>query len=77
MQVSKLRVQNYRTLQDVTVNLPAFYTAICGKNDSGKTNFVRAIRCLIRENEPYGYEETPEFSVKNDFTKWVFNRGRV
>ena len=71
MRIATLAVRNYRTLEDLELRFPTYYSAICGKNDSGKTNVVRAIRCLMKEEEPYTFEEGPEFSLNDDFTKWV------
>lgn len=71
MKITKLSASNYRTLEDISLTFNSYYTAICGKNDSGKTNVVRAIRCLMREYNPLPlYIEGPEFSIAQDFTKW-------
>ena len=70
MRLKRLSVRNYRTLEDLDLEFPNYYTAISGRNDSGKTNVVRAIRCLMRDADPYGYME-PEFSLSDDYTKWV------
>lgn len=71
MRITRLGTRNYRTLESLDLPFPSFYSAICGRNDSGKTNVVRAIRCLMKEDEPSHYVGEPEFSLKNDFTKWV------
>jgi len=71
MRLTRLVATNYRTLQDVTLHLRPYYTAICGRNDSGKTNVVRAIRCLMREQDPFAYRDEMQLSVAEDFTKWV------
>jgi putative ATP-dependent endonuclease of OLD family len=75
MRISYLRIKNYRTLEDVEVNFGDTYSAICGKNDSGKSNIVRAIRCLMQENDPYGYPSDDEFAIDEDFTKWCQETG--
>ncbi|HEY3215820.1 MAG TPA: AAA family ATPase [Candidatus Eisenbacteria bacterium] len=71
MRISRLATKNYRTLENLDLLFPSFYSAICGKNDSGKTNVVRAIRCLMKEDEPFHYVGEPEFSLKNDYTNWL------
>jgi energy-coupling factor transporter ATP-binding protein EcfA2 len=71
MRITRLATKNYRTLENLDLSFPAFYSAICGRNDSGKTNVVRAIRCLMKEEEPFRYIGEPEFSLNTDFTKWV------
>jgi putative ATP-dependent endonuclease of OLD family len=71
MRISRLSTTNYRTLQQLDLNFAPYYTAICGRNDTGKTNVVQVIRCLMKEHDPYNYGEDPEFSINEDFTKWV------
>jgi energy-coupling factor transporter ATP-binding protein EcfA2 len=73
MKIVLLDVKNYRTLEDISLKFPSFYTAICGANDSGKTNVVRAIRSLLKEDTglPFifsGYVQ--EVSVQEDYPKW-------
>jgi recombinational DNA repair ATPase RecF len=48
MRLCELKIRNYRTLESIDISLPSAYAAICGVNDSGKTNVVRAIRTLVR-----------------------------
>src|SRR6266545_1002137 len=75
MRIARLSVRNYRTLQTLDLTFPSFYSAVCGRNDSGKTNVVNVVRTLLVEERRryYGrpYSEKPEFSVKDDFTKWI------
>lgn len=71
MRIARLTTKNYRTLENIDLRFPSFYSAICGRNDAGKTNVVRAIRCLMKEDAPFPYESETEFSLKNDFTKWI------
>ena len=75
MKITSLKIRNYRTLQSLHLTFPSSYAAICGANDSGKTNVVRAIRALTK-----GDGQTPsptallfdeeELSVKDDYPKW-------
>lgn len=74
MKITKLNISNYRTLESIELDFPASYTAICGPNDCGKSNVVRAIRALMgvvpfREFEFIEGQE--EISLKDDFPKWV------
>jgi len=72
MRLSSLKIQNYRTLESLELDFPASYAAICGANDSGKTNVVRAIRTLVRGDllGPYSYPDEEELSLKDDYPKW-------
>ena len=52
MKIASLRIRNYRTLESLDLTFPSSYAAICGANDSGKTNIVRAIRALMVRSLP-------------------------
>lgn len=70
MKITKLEVQNYRTLEEVSLEFPSYYSAICGRNDSGKTNVVKVVRSLMRDEDPIFRYRDEEVSFKDDFTKW-------
>jgi putative ATP-dependent endonuclease of the OLD family len=70
MKIKSLKIQNFRSIESLDLTFPRFYSAICGKNDSGKTNIVRAIRGLMKEERIYDYDEGPDFSFKEDYPKW-------
>jgi predicted ATP-dependent endonuclease of OLD family len=73
MKIAALKIHNYRTLESVDLDFPSSYTAICGANDSGKTNVVRAIRALMKEESQYqviSFVDEDELSIKDDFPKW-------
>jgi len=75
MRIASLKIRNYRTLEKIDLEFPSSYSAICGANDSGKTNVVRAIRALMKEEDSYGNVRFPgeqsELSLKDDFPKWL------
>lgn len=72
MRITEIRIQNYRTITDLTVKLPLYYTAICGKNDAGKSNIIRILRSAFHNPDRffYGLDEY-DLSIKDDFTKWL------
>lgn len=71
MRLKSLRIRDYRTLESLDLGFPTLYTAICGPNDSGKTNVVRAIRALVRdESPPYSFADEDGPSMKDDYPKW-------
>ncbi len=53
MKIIGLRTKNYRTLESLDLSFPTFYTAICGKNDSGKTNIIKALQAIMGEEGPF------------------------
>lgn len=70
MQIHGLIIRNFRTLEELDLKFPSFYTAICGKNDAGKTNVVRTLRAFVNEDNPYFFRHDQDVSIKNDFPKW-------
>lgn len=73
MKIASLSIRNYRTLESIDLAFPSAYAAICGANDSGKTNVVRAIRALMKEDSsPFGFVyDDKELSLKDDYPKWT------
>ncbi len=70
MKISKLKIRNYRTLENVDLNFSDSFSAICGPNDCGKTNVVRVIRALMRSQDRYVYHEAAEITAKDNYPKW-------
>ncbi|HEX3376033.1 MAG TPA: AAA family ATPase, partial [Candidatus Acidoferrales bacterium] len=70
MQIKRLEIRNYRTLETLDLEFPSYYTAICGRNYAGKTNIVRALRALMKESDAFGFRSEQELSLKEDFPKW-------
>lgn len=76
MKIRRIQCKNYRSLEDIDVNFSETYTAICGRNDAGKTNLVRALQCLMTEYDPYSVRSSPEINYTEDFTKWNDRLGK-
>jgi putative ATP-dependent endonuclease of OLD family len=73
VKIKALSIENYRTLESVSLEFPHLYTAICGANDSGKTNIVRSIRRLVRGEEisrTFSFLDEEPVSFKDDYPKW-------
>jgi len=72
MRLSSLRIRNYRTIEDLTLDFPSYYTAICGRNDAGKSNIIKALRSSLSlpDRTFWMIGSDPVISVKDDFTKW-------
>ncbi len=52
MYISKLVIRNFRNFEHLDVKLNAGLTCIVGENNSGKTNFLYAIRLALDANLP-------------------------
>jgi putative ATP-dependent endonuclease of OLD family len=72
MRLRSAKIQNYRTLESIDLEFPSLYAAICGPNDCGKTNVVRALRTLVRGESPgpIAFADEDDFSRKDDYPKW-------
>lgn len=74
MRIYKITMKNYRCFEDISFDFPNYYTAICGKNDAGKSTIIRALRQTIAQMGSY----TDMFSFRHrviadyddDFTSW-------
>lgn len=47
MIIKRIIARNYRTLENVQIDLSGYYTAISGKNNAGKSNIIRALRTVL------------------------------
>ncbi|WP_197432956.1 ATP-dependent nuclease [Janthinobacterium sp. B9-8] len=71
MKIKKLLMQNYRTFENSELNFHGCYTAICGQNDAGKSNIIRAIRSIIKSSgDRFGFNKDPDINYKKDYPKW-------
>ncbi len=73
MRIKTLTIENYRTLESIALEFPSAYAAICGANDSGKTNVVRSIRRLVKGEGPgpiVVFPDEEDLSLKDDYPKW-------
>lgn len=70
MKILRLTVANYKTLCDLTVSFSEHFTAICGPNDSGKSNIVKALRALLEGEDYYYPSPFTEITVKDDYPVW-------
>ncbi len=78
MRIKKLNLKNYRTFEDLEIEFPDFYTAICGQNDAGKSNIIRALQLLLGTREPYYRRRSPtDMSLASDYPKWLPQENRA
>lgn len=71
MKICEVKLQNYRSIDDLHLKMEGNYIAISGKNNSGKSNVLRAIRALFLDDEsPSWISGKVDFSYSADFPKW-------
>lgn len=77
MRIKKLHLKNYRTFEDLEIKFPDFYTAICGQNDAGKSNIIRALELLLGTPEPYYIRRSStDIALTTDWPKWLSHDSR-
>lgn len=73
MKIISLSARNFRTLEDFSLNLEAYYCAISGQNNAGKSAIVQIIRHFLENADEHRYfePEHSKISYKKDKTQWV------
>ena len=70
MKILSVSIKNYRSIEDLSLNFNPFYTAISGRNDSGKSNVIKAIKAIFKPDELYFYHNQNEIIFKEHFPAW-------
>lgn len=65
MKIKNIHLKNFRSFEDCLIEFEDFYTAICGKNNSGKSNIIRAILNVLG---PMGNRQ--RLNYHTDFPVW-------
>lgn len=65
MKIRTLELKNYRSIEDTKIDFQDYYTAICGKNNSGKSNIIRAMLNIL-SRAPY----SERLNYNSDFPIW-------
>jgi predicted ATP-dependent endonuclease of OLD family len=64
MEIEKVRIQNFRSIKDSNeVNIDDKVTSLIGKNDNGKTNFLKALEFFNKEYK-YAKDDLCSYSEK-------------
>jgi putative ATP-dependent endonuclease of the OLD family len=69
VKLTHLKIENFRSIETLELEFPSYYTAICGKNNSGKTNIVKAIRSIFGKDSPY-FDEEGDDTFASNFPVW-------
>ncbi|HHP1041084.1 TPA: AAA family ATPase [Bacillus thuringiensis] len=65
MAIEWVRIKNFRSIQDSgEIYLQSGLSVLAGKNESGKTNILRALNCFF--NEGFSLDDYPENRESND-----------
>ncbi len=69
MKLKRLKIQNFRTIENLSFDFPCFYTAVSGRNNSGKSNLLRALSALFEPEQRYRWR-SEELSYSENFPIW-------
>lgn len=69
MKIKCVEIKNYRSIDNLRIEFEGYYTAICGKNNSGKSNIIRAILILL---EKLRYNDRINYNT--DYPVWKFTK---
>ena len=71
MIIKRLKTKNYRSLDDLDIEFNPYYNALSGKNNSGKSNIIRAILTYLTYDFRF-FREYPisDINYENDFPYW-------
>lgn len=71
MKIESVDIENYRSIEKLTVSFDSIYTAVCGRNNAGKSNIVRALRTVFDGGEGRTpFAEKYQINYSQDFPVW-------
>jgi putative ATP-dependent endonuclease of OLD family len=71
MKISCLSIQNFRSIENLAISFPSFYTALSGKNNSGKSNVLRVLKLLFEQEPRFRYRiREEEINFSQNFPVW-------
>ncbi len=72
MQIDHVTIRNFRSLEDITIAFGDFYSAMSGKNNSGKTTVLKAIQLFFDRDDTFDLfdGDEPQVSVKAHYPHW-------
>lgn len=69
MKISNIALTNFRSIEELSVEFPSFYTAISGKNNSGKSNLLKGLKMLFEPERRFRYRDE-EINFPQHFPAW-------
>ncbi len=70
MNITNIKIENFRLLDNVEINLEEITTAIVGKNNSGKTSFSEILNTFMNEKEKFEFEDFSFLSHQNFYDSY-------
>jgi predicted ATP-dependent endonuclease of OLD family len=71
MIIKKIIAKNYRSLEDIEINFNPYYNALSGKNNSGKSNIIKAVLSFLTHNYSF-FPQTASgpINYSSDYPYW-------
>ena len=74
MIITKISAKNYRSLEDINIEFNPYYNALSGKNNSGKSNLIKAILSFLTYNyRMFGHYQSGPIDHNSDYPSWKKN----
>ena len=71
MIITKIAAKNYRSLEDIEIEFNPYYNALSGKNNSGKSNLIKAILSFLTyDYRVFGRYESGPIDHNADYPSW-------
>ncbi len=67
MYIERVVIRNFRNLMNIDIHLNSGLTCVVGENNSGKSNFLTAMRMVLDTNYPNYLRKL----TKEDFTSGI------
>jgi predicted ATP-dependent endonuclease of OLD family len=71
VKISRIVAKNFRTLEDIDIQLTGYYCPVSGKNNAGKSCLIRVINYFLFDNDysPY-FRDSNDVIFTRDKTQW-------
>lgn len=71
MIIKKITAKNYRSLEDIQIEFNPYYNALSGKNNSGKSNIIKALLSFLTYNYRFfTHSQNGPVNYNNDYPFW-------
>lgn len=71
MIIKKIIAKNYRSLEDIEINFNPYYNALSGKNNSGKSNIIKALLTFLTYNfRIFTQQQAGPINYNSDYPCW-------
>lgn len=71
MRINKIIAKNYRSLEDIEIEFNPFYNALSGKNNSGKSNIIKAVLSFLTyDYRMFSQAPSGPINYNSDYPYW-------